>query len=373
VSAEVAARPPAAPAASRPALLLQVLGAPGSVTAFTPRAWDLLLRQGRRADLLARLEVRLAEHGVLDAAPSRVRDHFWAASAVVAQVHRLVRWEVGRLRRGLAGLGVPIVLLKGAAYLMADLPVARGRLFSDVDVLVPREALDAVERQLLAGGWHFAHLDAYDERYYRVWMHELPPLVHRERQIAVDVHHAILPPTGRLRPDSSLLLAASRALPDAPLRVLAPSDMVLHAAAHMFQDGDLHGELRDLVDLDAMLRDFAADPAFWPGLVPRARALGLGRPLFYALRYARRLLATPVPRDAYADARAEAPAAVAALMDALVERALVPHLHAQAPWTTRASRWLLYARSHWLRMPPLLLARHLLHKALTRPVYARGR
>ena len=30
------------------------------------------------------------------------------------------------------------------------------------------------------------------------------------------------------------------------------------------------------------------------------------------------------------------------------------------------ARWLLYVRSHWLRMPPLLLARHLLRKSLRR-------
>ena len=369
--AEPVVRARGAPAASGTALLLHVLRAPACVADLGPRGWDLLLRQGRRADLLARLEARLDEHGVLDAAPSRVRDHLWAASAVVAQLHRLIRWEVGRLRHALAGTGVPIVLLKGAAYLMAELPATRGRLFSDVDILVPRDALHLVERELLSRGWQFGDLDAYDERYYRVWMHELPPLRHRDRQIGVDVHHAILPPSGRLHPDAAQLLAAARPLADARLRVLAPADMVLHTAVHMFQDGDLHGELRDLVDLDLMLRHFGATPGFWDELAPRARALGLGRPLFYALRYVRRLLATPIPAAVVASAGDDAPVAVAALMDALVTRALVPHVHAEAPWSTRASRWLLYVRSHWLRMPPHRLARHLLRKALTRPAYVR--
>src|SRR5262249_52337076 len=120
-----------------------------------------------------------------------------------------------------------------------------------------------------------------------------------------------------------------------------------------------------------MLRHSGATPGFWDELAPRARTLGLGRPLFYALRYTRRLFATPIPPAVIAGAEGDAPAAVAALMDALVTRALVPHVHAEAPWSTRAARWLLYVRSHWLRMPPHLLARHLLRKALTRPTYAR--
>jgi hypothetical protein len=30
------------------------------------------------------------------------------------------------------------------------------------------------------------------------------------------------------------------------------------------------------------------------------------------------------------------------------------------------ARWLLYVRSHWLRMPPLMLARHLAIKGMRR-------
>ena len=41
------------------------------------------------------------------------------------------------------------------------------------------------------------HHSAYDQRYYREWMHELPPLLHVRRQTALDVHHAIAPETAR--------------------------------------------------------------------------------------------------------------------------------------------------------------------------------
>jgi hypothetical protein len=49
-------------------------------------------------------------------------------------------------------------------------------------------------------------------------------------------------------------------------------------------------------------------------------------------------------------------------MDTLLDRALLP---AEQPPRLGPSlaRWLLYVRSHWLRMPPWLLAGHLFRKA----------
>ncbi|WP_311964411.1 nucleotidyltransferase family protein, partial [Acinetobacter baumannii] len=92
---------------------------------------------------------------------------------------------------------------------MAGLDAGRGRLFSDVDILVPKPRLDEVEAALMLHGWASTHLDPYDQRYYREWMHEIPPKVHVRRGISIDVHHAIMPETAADRPDPDLLRAAA--------------------------------------------------------------------------------------------------------------------------------------------------------------------
>ena len=121
-------------------------------------------------------------------------------------------------------------------------------------------------------GWATSKTTAYDQRYYRRWMHELPPLRHISRQTMLDVHHAILPITARLKPDSAKLLAASRPIAGEPrLRVLAPVDMVLHSATHLFCNEDVGNGLRDLVDLDSLLREFAQRERISGRGSPRAR------------------------------------------------------------------------------------------------------
>jgi hypothetical protein len=150
--------------------------------------------------------------------------------------------------------------------------------------------------------------------------------------------------------------------------VLAPEDMVLHAMVHLFYGGEIADSLRELVDLDVLLRHFAANaPGFWQRFWPRAETLDLARPAYYGLRYAHALLGTPVPAQVLEASRSGAPApVVTALMDRLVPEGLYPP-HPDGPDRSAAlARFLLYVRSHWVKMPPWLLATHLSRKALMR-------
>jgi hypothetical protein len=159
------------------------------------------------------------------------------------------------------------------------------------------------------------------------------------------------------------LWAKARSLEGTTFKILAPSDMVLHAAAHAFQDGDLRHGIRDLVDIDELLRHFGARADFWEDLIARAAELNLTRPIYYALRYSNRYFQTPVPPDWRLRFEGWCPRwPVNLIMDCLVALALAagPHLSI----FSRMSRWLLYLRSHWLRMPPLFLLQHLVHKAV---------
>lgn len=349
--------------------LLMVLRAPASMAALDLAQWDLLLRQAERSDLGAVLLCLAEEHGLLAALPAQVIERLeW--TRLPARRHRqAVAWEVAQIVRTLAPLRLPVVLLKGAAYALAELPAARGRMFSDIDILVPYERLGEVESALMLNGWVTKLSDAYDQRYYREWMHELPPMQHARRQTVIDVHHAILPRTAAAKPDSRKLRAAARALPGHDgVHVLAPVDMVLHSAVHLFYEGEFQHGLRGLLDIDRLLRDGGGEPGFWETLPVRARELELERPLFYALRYAARLLHTPVPAQALAAAEAGRPNRVLlALMDQLFGRALLPDHPSCADWFSPAARFLLYIRGNWLRMPPLLLSRHLFHKAFVSP------
>jgi len=351
-------------------LLLRVLRDPRQASTFTLADWDLLLRQSTATNLSPALLDMFEQHGLLEQMPAPARTLFEWVRPLAERHRQAVGYEVECIREALAPTGLPLVLLKGAAYAIAGLDAGRGRLFNDVDIMVPKARLGEVESALMLHGWVATQHDAYDQRYYREWMHELPPMQHMRRQSSIDVHHAILPETAPVRPDPASMLAAARPIDGVPgVATLAPTDMVLHSAVHLFFDGEFDKGLRDLVDLQRLLREFGAQPGFWDGLPVRARELKLARPLFYALRYCERLLGAAVPPQVMQDAAAAgAPnRAQLWLMDHLFLRALLP-LHASCERRfSGMARFILYVRGNWLRMPPLLLARHLFHKAILSP------
>jgi len=327
-------------------LLVRALRDPRSVEACD---WAGLISAARAEQLIGSLAFRMEGRPL----PPRIADLFEAARHDAAQARTQALWEAEMARRALAPLGVPMILMKGTAFHAADLDASVGRSVGDLDILVPRASLDAVETALIGAGWeHVKDAQGYDDDYYRRWMHELPPLIHRTRDRMIDVHHTILPLTARPRPDAEALIADSVALENG-LRILSPADIIVHAAAHLLADGDLAGGLRNLWDIDRLLREFsAADPDFWAGLQERARRHGLAAAVHRAARLANDLYATPIP----------AGWRVWDSADPLFRARLL----ARNGWgqeKRKLLRFAFYVRSHWLRMPPLMLARHLWIKA----------
>ncbi len=346
-------------------ILLRALRAPSICRDLSNWEWESLLALSDRARLTATLAWRLERHGLEDAIPPGARRQLQASRVFADFRNRQILWEMNRVQRVLRKADFDVIALKGGAYLLLDLPLARGRLPADLDILVERKNLATMEDLLLAEGWQTTKLDDYDQRYYREWMHEIPPLRHPERKVEVDVHHALLPMTARIQARPELLWLSARAVEGSRFKVLAPEDLVLHAVVHLFYDSDFDNRLRDLLDIDELLRFHARrEEGFWRRLSRRAADHGLTRPLAYALHCCHRLLDTPVPADARLSGTI--PPWLLRWMTLLIHQALPPPTtHRFAPLDATA-RWLLYVRSHYLRMPLRLLLPHLAYKAWKR-------
>jgi hypothetical protein len=326
------------------AIFVDLLAGRRDPAALAPREWDGVIGVARSEAMLATLARRLEGAALPPAVAALFADQ--RAAAAVAQAQAL--WEAEMARRALAPVGIEFVLLKGAAYAAAGMSCAAGRQIGDLDILVLAADIRRAENALLKAGWEWVKSDPYDDHYYRAHMHELPPMIHKARDRMIDVHHTILPRTHRITPDA-LALVSDAVESGGGFAVLQPADMAVHCAAHMLADGDLQGGLRNLWDFHLMTRDFAAaDPDFWGRLDGRAALHGLQGAAHRAARLARDLYGAALPGgwDRHDPA------------DAWFRRRLM----ARDDWG-RVTRPLLeqafYIRSHWLRMPPAMLAKHL--------------
>ncbi len=357
------------------AMLVTALRDPQSTAALDARSWTALLTIARAEQLIGTLAHRL--RGI--AMPGQIAAMLDDAHINAEYQRRTALWEADCARRALVNYGGKVVLMKGTAYVAANLIAGEGRHIGDLDIMVAREDLAEVERLLLGvGGWEWVKENAYDDAYYRDHMHELPPMIHKERDRMIDVHHTILPLTARPKPDADAMLRDAIPLPLAggarggpdchTLALLAPSpppappasgrgelfafsptDMVIHCAAHLFADGDLTGGLRNLWDFHCLVSEFSEqDEAFWPKLQARSQQQQLWGAVHLAARLAWNLYGTDIPPGWQIWGNADS--------------FYVRRLLARDEWgrgTAKFTRLAFYIRSHWLRMPPLMLMRHL--------------
>jgi hypothetical protein len=354
----------------RPADVLRLirlaLDDPASAAQLPARELDLLLQLLRHVRLHGRFAADLKRIGAFEKLPLVAQQQLESILHFGAARERQALWELDRIAWATADRpDLELVLMKGCAYIVLGLPIAAGRIFADVDLFARENRLAEIESLLNRRGWRTRELSPHDDNYYRVWSHELPPVVHMERDVEIDIHHNIAPRTARLKPPAALLLQDTQSPGHGRYQVLGNEDLVLHAMVHLMFDSDLALKLRDLVDIDGMCRHFASqDTKFWNRLTGRADELGLGRPLYYSLRFMGILLGTAVPDEVTQQAarRWAPPAAIRQLMDWLVPRALLPEHPLHSTRRASVARLLLYMRSHWLRMPPWLLAYHLTYK-----------
>ena len=336
--------------------LLELLREPSAVRAMSPILWEPVIRLARGARLHATLGHRLqVDPAVWDAVPARPRGHLRAAMNFAAWRRHLLAAEL-RALDAVFPARIEVVLIKGAAYHAQGLRLAEGRLSADVDLLVRRDDLDVAEAALIAAGWTSTVTDPYDQRYYREWSHELPPMQAEGHALEVDLHHGIAPVTSRCRPDPAALWAARRALPDSRYFVLDPADQLIHAVVHLFQDTELDGRLRDLVDIDAMVRALPGEDSALRALVSHVSRFGAERLFWYALRACQRWLGTPVPPVLWPVPPSRTAQRV---IDWMLSRTLLPRLPEEAPGLDGVcASQLAKLRYHRMRMPTGLLLRH---------------
>jgi hypothetical protein len=336
---------------------------PASSGGYDESQWDRVIPLARGARLLGVLAHRVFESVGRPRLPERVQRHFDAGLIEARFRRQKTLYLLHTITPILKRHPGPWVLLKGAGYIAQNLPFSQGRLPADVDLMVPRTSLDGIEQSLKNAGWEFEKNEEYDQHYYRAWSHELPPMIAAGQSMELDLHHTILPPVGRIKPDTARLFSDAVPVAGTPFHVLCPHDQLLHAVVHLVYDSDFVGRLRDLLDIDALFQGLPlSDRAARQALVERARLHGMEKPLRLAANLCAGWFETP-GCDALIAETAGAASALYGNWIASLASHVLPPVNAREG-STRVAAQLLEARSHWLRMPPWLLAYHTASKGM---------
>ncbi|WP_032097141.1 MULTISPECIES: nucleotidyltransferase family protein [unclassified Alteromonas] len=217
--------------------------------------WNALIRILRQKSLIASYYHRLCLRDLDGLIPGYCKNVFISAIRFAdAQAHQ-TSVQAEKLTALLGRHDIPFIFLKGAAYTLGKNANGVGRLMTDIDICVTREIIDKLEVVLLDKGWTFKEMDEHDDKYYRAWSHELPPLTNDEDGVVLDVHHTLVPPVKGRFLDIEKLVASS--VDNAKFSVPSKEWLVLHSALHLIINEDVDNGLRDLTDIYRLLSDEA--------------------------------------------------------------------------------------------------------------------
>ena len=350
-------------------LLFTLYQEPNKVSALSNSEWSTLISQLRLTELAASFTKLLQRHQQYEALPPAIKCHLESALIVAQANARTVHNEAALLEKALIQLNISCIMLKGSAYILNKNGASHGRILNDIDILIKKSNIGRLEAHLKWLGWGASHHNDYDERFYRQWMHEIPPMRHLKRGTVLDIHHSITPITSRIRTLSTLLFNHKAALDDYhQLYTFTPEVMVIHSATHLFLESEFHHGTRDIIDIHYLLLDLSSQQ--WAALFQKAEQLTLQRPLYYAITMAKIIMNTPIPGKVQSEINKHAPSIIInKTMLKLLYLVLQPNHPAARQSMTRFAHAILYLRGHYLRMPLRLLIPHLIRKSWRRQQY----
>lgn len=226
-----------------------------------PRCAGPVLEVADRLDLAARIGARVPRH-VLDAEVGE------EASALLWRRHQQAVAAVMVLEMGCRDLasaarelGVPVIFLKGMALQLRGRQPSGSRSVADIDALVPADAAETVQRELVRRGWVAAGIPPAE--------HQLPPVA-SPRGAVVEVHTMVrgVRLTDARSSASALDLIHGglvEALPQLEGQCSVPTDevMMAHLLAHGLAQHGFSPHAYPGARLLADVQDLAWDEARW--------------------------------------------------------------------------------------------------------------
>lgn len=333
------------------------------VSSLSPKTLSELFIFLRAANLLSIFAHKIKRKNMVDRLPESIQWHVTSNVNYSDRQRCQVGTEIDRINLLLEEIGITPVFLKGAAYNIENAVSLEGRTMSDIDILVSSSEIQKTEKRLLSLGWQIKSLANYDEKYYREFAHEIPPMFDPLSGTTLDIHHNLYLPVSGKAPDESILRQNIVASSQQKL-VLNKHMQALHTCVHLYWNEDVSSSLRDLYDFTCLCNDNASHH-FWEAIVKTAKAMNLSSLLFDVICLAEFYFLLHCPIETKHQLQSQLSLfhrARRGFTLFVMKRALVPDTRVCNSKLLRLSRFLAYMRGHLMKMPVHVLVPHMLKK-----------
>lgn len=319
--------------------------------------WTAFIDEARQYALLGTCYFLAQDNEVWPFIPVAVQNHLVSGYHYAEKQKITLLNEMMELEKVFCDTAIPALLVKGVAYRVDGYALARGRVFSDIDLLVPDSHFAQALEQLKNAGYLEFSMSAYDRRYYLRWTHQHPPLTHFLRGANIDLHHHIFPVSSRENILVEPIIENAVPLTGSAFSVPSPAHLFMHAAVHLFYQDETHKLVKDLVDLYLLYQEVLERQPF-SDIVAAAQKSNAQAAVFYALTTLQQVFAVELPMNIWQLAPA------ASRYRSWQMQFLLTHLLDHSSWWHRPAHFCWFVRGHLLKMGPLTLLYHSVAKTI---------
>lgn len=260
--------------------------------------WDYVLECGFSYGIAPLIFHNLRKLPNADIIPQPVMDRLKLLHHVVGLRNMQLYGELHKVVKRLQDDGIPVILLKGAVLAEAVYPDAALRPMSDIDLLVKKTHLSAVQEILPELGYlpsSKLSADFYEEH------HHLMPYMKHDKSVVVEIHHNIAPEPFASKINVSNLWEESELIntvgPDA--LTLSPEDLILHLCLH-FADDLFVERVKVLVDISETIRHYG-NGLDWRSIIRKSNLFGVGSFVYCSFYLAREIMDAAIPAHVLRD------------------------------------------------------------------------
>jgi hypothetical protein len=262
---------------------------------LTSEDWTLVVHSAREHGLGLLLYQRLSQaKGLI---PVSIYKHLRELFLRATARNMVMQHHAGNVLRNLRDRELEVIVLKGL-YLAESVYSAIGaRTFGDIDLLLRRAELPVALEVMRSIGYEISTW--YDPDDPNRDIKHLPPLVKQGSPI-IELHWTILEEEEPFSIDVEGMWARSVAaeIAGVAVRGLSLEDFILHLSMHLTYQHRLAAGVRNLYDIDAVIRKGGVD---WTRLLTTAREWGAERVIWLTLRLLQEIAGTPLPSEVFGE------------------------------------------------------------------------
>jgi hypothetical protein len=277
----------------------------------SPLDWTLIGRLAEREKLVPVLRNALQEHAAV--IPAHTATALQRQASVTEFRMAMTETALRQVVEELAANGIQVMLLKGAALATTIYPSFGSRPMGDLDILVAAHQAERAWTRMRELGWK---LELPGSNEFHQSHHHLPGLLDPGGlNVVLEIHRAMLPPSGPFDVSESDVWADARTLTLGRTAVRVPSDIhqLLHLCVHFAWSHTLLEGLGRTVRDVATLLD--ACEMRWPEFVNLAVRAKAGTCAYWTLSLSATLAGARVPAGVLESLRPRQPRTVSRALE----------------------------------------------------------